>query len=230
MLTREYLWPIDAIALQKVESQAYFPQNQPPEPWLGPIPLGGRGSHMVIDRRDTFLYVSDERTGAIHVVDIRLASDVSNSIDVGPFTVTSPFSRRGFNHVIGRIPLPDASLGLRALAITPDNRYLLAAAPNYPAGGINTTQQARQTTPQKPEGDVYVIDIDPTSPTYWELQLQKTGEAHVDVVPVNQYPWGLSATNDPDKVLVTHYLGPESLPSAWWSEARLVGRRSPTSR
>lgn len=210
VLTREYLWPVDALALQEVESQAYFPQNQPPKPWLGAIHLGGRASHLIIDRRDQFLYVSDERTGLIHVVDIRPVSDVSNSIDVGPFTVTSPFSQRGFNHVIGRIPLPDASLGLRALAITPDNRYLLAAAPNYPAGGINTTQQARRTTPQKPEGDVYVIDIDPTSPTYWQIQLLKTGEAHVDVIPVNQYPWGLSATNDPRKVLVTHYLGAES--------------------
>lgn len=171
---------LDAVALRQVDAN-YAQAGKS-------IALPGLASHIALDRSDGFAYVSSLRTGEIWVVDLR------------------PWSDR-FHQVINTIKVKDAQYGLRGLDLTADNRTLVVAVPSLPsAQGDPAVLKLLKGNRQ---GTIAIIDLDPTSPTYWGERDKAGEEGPHSRLHVGDMPFGVTATEEPDLVLFSNHAGPE---------------------
>lgn len=116
-----------------------------------------------------FAYVSDALgdgyRAQVYVLDINPESDT-------------------YNQHVQTIVVSPAPLGLRGLTVSADGRRLYVAAPGK--------SLFSRTAPVA--GNVLVIDLDPSSPTFHE---------QIGAIPVGPEPYGITATTNSDVILVT---------------------------
>ncbi len=143
------------------------------------LPQGASVDRMVLDKQDAYLYVADPHHAAVYVVDVRPSSST-------------------FNQVVRAIPVGPAPYGLRSMAITADGGTLMAAAPGYP-----------MFREYKGSGHVLLIDLVPDN---FPVGVTETGEtiyehrpnwSQTGQIEVGPEPFGLTATDDPDVVLMS---------------------------
>src|SRR5262249_27328854 len=143
-------------------------------------------SHIALGIGDDFAYITSLNTGEIWVYDLRVKSNT-------------------FHKRVGTIRVDSAPHGLRGISLTADGHYLLAAVPNR----VSPTTPPLFSDPQN--GEVVVVDLLPPSQQYWaSRQTQPQGpEGPYARIKAGNLPFGVTATIDPNMVLVTNFGGPE---------------------
>jgi len=143
-----------------------------------PMPPGGTPFWIAVDPNDQFAYVSDERLGAIYVIDISPVSDT-------------------YHQVVQTIQVGPAPLGLRGLDVSVDNKRLYVAAPERtlfvtPPGAAGA-------------GRILVVNVDPLDrpATADALNLRNWREQVAEIV-AGQEPYGVTVSGDPNRITYTN--------------------------
>jgi len=131
----------------------------------------GEGLPFIVPKLDNlqFAYVSDALSDGyraqVYILDINPESDT-------------------YNQHVQTITVSPAPLGLRGLTVSADGLRLYVAAP-----GKSLFSRSAPVA-----GNVLVIDLDPSSPTFHE---------QIGTIPVGPEPYGITATTNSDVILVT---------------------------
>ena len=160
---------IDAMALHEVDM---VPDDAADPDTLGvqhiELPNGAVPFDLAADSEGNYLYVSDSVSGTVYVIDI------------------NPFSGR-YNELVRTVAVQPAPLGLRGLAVSPDQRRLYVTAPGRTIRGAYAAEY----------GHILIVNIDPDvagTPMFDSTD----NDAKIRVGPD---PYDMTATDDPDVML-----------------------------
>ena len=149
------------------------------------LPAGAKPFAIVVDRAGRYAYVTDELDGVLYV------------IDIDPF---SPDFNRHVQTIVFETGTWDpAPLGLRGLALSADQKRLYVAAPGRTLMGAYGAEV----------GYLLVVITDPTvegAPFYSAYGLLPSGDTYIPQLVVGPDPYSLTATDDPNVMLVTDRL------------------------
>ncbi|RYD75107.1 MAG: hypothetical protein EOP84_18825, partial [Verrucomicrobiaceae bacterium] len=141
---------VDAMTLRGIN---VHPESGFDDDWHIKLPNGAKPFGMVVDRTNSYLFVTDQNAdknhnGYVYVVDINPASPTYHEV-VRTVTVRS----QAINVQEGAAPVVAQLIGLRGLDVSLDNRRLYIAAPAQ-------TMSSRGGEDGGPNGSVVVLDLD----------------------------------------------------------------------
>ncbi|MFM6661907.1 MAG: Ig-like domain-containing protein, partial [Microcystis panniformis] len=173
-LTRAYIPRVDGF-ISVIDTQALQEIDLNPHTnTIEPINLrdkvpNARPLLAVTDYNSHYLYITDQRQALVYVVDIRPQSQT-------------------YHELLKTIPV-NAPIGINRLALNSDGTRLYGTAPagQWEYSGYGSFGY--------PEGSIFVIDLDPSSPT-WHQQINS--------IVTGRDTYGIIATQDPKTMLFTN--------------------------